>query len=131
MSSKPSAQPKETTTLREIMKSYLPEAEQVNENTHAGVKFLRNLAKHVRDQNADILDAEFDADQTQEVSRGIFDFVNGSFKDAMRQAEQGGKILTEADLVRLIPDNIGRLLADDVRERIFDALQKSTSSINL
>lgn len=125
MSSKPSIQPKETTTLREIMKSYLPEAEQVNENTHAGVKFLRNLAKHVRDQNADILDVEFPADQTHQVSKGIFDFVNGSFKDAVKQVEGDGKKLTEYDLVRLIPDNIGRLLADDVRERILDALQES------
>ena len=119
------------TTLRDMMKSYLPSAEKTGEEAHAGVKFIRNLARHVLDANRDIADTEFDADQEPNVGRDLFDFMMNEFAEALNQAEREARAkrreVTEADLVKLIPDNTERLLAERIRERIYDAVTSSTT----
>lgn len=121
----------QSTTLREMMKSYLPSSEKTDEKAHAGVKYIRNLARHILDTNKDIADTEFDASQEQNVGRGIYDYIMGEFARALDQAEAEakakGREVTEADIVRLTPDGIGKLLAENVRTRVYDAVTSSTT----
>lgn len=120
-----------TTTLREVMQSYLPEAENPNTKTPAAVRFMRNLARQIRDANKDILDTPFDADKVHEVGKGIFQYIMGDFARTMDQADTQAKALgrevTEADLLKLTDDRIPRELAEDVRNRVYEAVTSSTT----
>jgi len=122
---------KEKTSLREMMNSYLPSSEKQDEKAHAGVKFIRNLARHILDRNKDIADTEFDVENEQWVGRNIFDFMMNEFSGILNQAEmeakQKGREVSEADLVKLTPDNLREVMADDVRNRIYEAITSSTT----
>lgn len=123
--------PKNSTTLREVMQSYLPEAENPDAKTPAAVRFMRNLARQIRDANQDILDTPFDADKVHEVGRGIFDYIMGDFARAMDQAEAQakakGREVTEADLLKLTKDSTAQELAKDARARVYEAVTSSTT----
>ncbi len=109
---------KGTTTLRDVISRYLPSAEQASPKTHAGVLYMRNLAKRILADNTDIADREFDDGQELIVSRKIFDFINDDFTKALNEAEASKEQITEADIVRRIPDEIAHALSQELRKRV-------------
>lgn len=123
--------PKNTTTLREVMKNYLPETDTREPHANVAVNVMRQLASQIREANSDILDTSFDADKVHEIGKGLYEYVMGDLATAVDQATRAAneedRAVTEADVVRILPDNIGRKLAEDVRNRVYEAVTSSTT----
>lgn len=115
------------TTLREMLKKYLPSSEEVSEDAPAGVRYIRNLAKRLLEQAGHKADQTFDESREHIVGKPIFKFINEEWTRAMKDAERenNGRI-TEADLASRIPDDITQKLSDELQQGINEAIQDIT-----
>jgi|GEM_PF-5174491 len=113
--------PKETTSLREIVDKFVPPSERSDENPDGSVRYMRNLIRSIAAKCEDILDQKFDANESINVTAGIYRFLTNDLIEALDQMPTkfpGIKAITEADLVRITPDGISEQLATDLRKRI-------------
>ena len=123
---------KESTTLEKIITNkYLPPTEKATEKAHASVLCMRNIAQQILQTNKDVATVEFDADQEPTVVMDVVNFFESDLSLALSQAEEQakdeGRELTEGDIVRLMPDGIGHMLAEATRSRVYDAVTSSTT----
>lgn len=114
------------TTLREMLRSYLPAAEKDNKSASIGVRYIRHLAQHILQQTQDIADQPFDAGHEHVVGLPIFKFINGEWTRALAEAEkEKGDKVSEADVVARINDDIAQNLAKELRKRVMNATSDS------
>ena len=118
--------------VSDVLVKFIQKSESAEKPKQAQVACIREMARHILNLNKDILDVPVRPEQETEITRDFHEFLNGEFgqilSEVEAQAKRESRTVSEADIVKAVPDAKVYEQVQKFRANVFRAVRENAES---